>query len=62
MLVLLLGFPAHAWGYLDAGSGSIFLQFLTAILFSSLYLLKSLWARMWYSIRRMLSHKIIPRE
>lgn len=62
ILVLLLNLPTHAWGYLDAGAGSIFLQFLTAMIFSSLYFLKSFWARAWYSIRRMFSNRHASRE
>lgn len=62
ILVLLLSFPTHAWGYLDAGAGSLLLQFLTALIFSSLYFLKSLWSRAWISIRKILSPRSDPRE
>jgi hypothetical protein len=59
-LVFLLVLPGSACAYLDAGTGSIFLQIITALLFSTLYYLKSFRALLSGMMRKLLSRKSPP--
>ena len=49
--------PQHAFGYIDMGSGSYFLQILLAALFAGLYAIKVFWANIKLFFRKFLSEK-----
>jgi hypothetical protein len=49
--------PQYAFGYIDFGSGSYFLQILLAVLFGALYAVKVFWANIKLFFRNLLPGK-----
>lgn len=52
--IVVFGFPAPAFSYLDPGTGSYFLQIAAAFALGGLYLLKIYWRKLASLVRRIL--------
>lgn len=54
---LALTWAVPAYAYIDAGSGSVFLQFLIAALLGGLYALKAYWKKVRTFLGRLFVHR-----
>jgi len=51
IIAILLFIPINSYGYLDAGTGSYFIQILIAFVAAGLFSLKIFWKKIWTFIK-----------